>query len=230
MTEYIQQIFSNIFHDNVILCTILIAMVPIIELKGAIPFSMSASIWAENCLSLWQAFAFGLIGSSIIIPILALIYKPVINFFKTKKVFKKLGEKIESKIDKKKNNIEEKISQNNYDQEKIDVKSIDKKSNKLTKMIFVLLFVAIPLPFTGVWTGTCLAVALGLNFFESSLIVFIGNVIAGLIVTFVSSLFGSSSLILVYVFLLIILCFLAFKLIKAYCDSKKNKSQISCKK
>jgi len=222
LTEFIQQFFSSVFHENVVLCTILIAMVPIIELKGAIPFSMSVSIWGANALNLWQGLVFGIIGSSIIIPILALLYKPLINFLKSKRFFKKLGEKIENKISKKKNNIEEKISQNNYEQGVSNTKNLNQKSNNIIKIFFVLLFVAIPLPFTGVWTGTCLAVALGFNFFATCAMVLTGNIIAGLIVTIVSSLLGASSLILVYILFGVILLFLLLKLIIGFC-SKNNK-------
>ena len=69
MTEFIENIFSTIFGNNVILATILIALVPIIELKGAIPFSMSAEIWGNSALSLWPAFFCGLLGSCLVVPL-----------------------------------------------------------------------------------------------------------------------------------------------------------------
>ena len=92
MTEFIENIFSSIFGNNVILATILIAVVPIIELKGAIPFSMSSQIWGTNALSLVSAFLYGLLGSCLVVPILALIYTPIINWLKKTKLFKKLAE------------------------------------------------------------------------------------------------------------------------------------------
>ena len=79
MTEFIENIFSSIFGNNVILATILIAIIPIIELKGAIPFSMSPEIWGSFALPYWEAFIYGLIGSSLIVPILALLYVPIIK-------------------------------------------------------------------------------------------------------------------------------------------------------
>ena len=51
MTEIINNIFSTIFGDNVILATILIAMVPIVELRGAIPFATNSGFWGSNTLT-----------------------------------------------------------------------------------------------------------------------------------------------------------------------------------
>jgi uncharacterized membrane protein len=56
--------------------------------------------------------------------------------------------------------------------------------------IGLALFVAIPLPVTGAWTGSLLAVLLGLKFKHAILSIFIGVVIAGIIVTCVSLLIG----------------------------------------
>ena len=96
MTEFVEGIFSNIFGSNVVLATILIAMVPVIELKGAIPFSMAVDIWGINALSFFPALIYGILGSSLIVPILALIYKPVINWLKRTKLFRRIAEKIEN--------------------------------------------------------------------------------------------------------------------------------------
>ena len=179
MIDAIQGFFSSIFGNNVILATILIAMVPIIELKGAIPFAMSESIWKGFQLSSGFAFLYGVVGSSLIVPLLVWLYVPIIKFLKSTKLFKNLALKIEQKINTKKQNVENKIEEDS-----------NKKQNKslLLKTLGVFLFVAIPLPFTGVWTGSCFAVALGLNFFLSCVVVIFGNIIAGLIVLLFSSI------------------------------------------
>jgi hypothetical protein len=52
-------------------------------------------------------------------------------------------------------------------------------SDTLIKQIGVFVFVAIPLPMTGVWTGTAIAVFLNLKFKDAVLPVVIGNIIAG---------------------------------------------------
>lgn len=201
MTEYIQQLSSTLFGENVWLATIFIALIPVIELKGAIPFSMSQTIWGTNALSLWQAFAAGLIGTSLIVFVLALIYIPLIKWLKSTKSFKRLGERVEGIINRRKRRVE-----NNLAKEK------NAKRILWLKILGVFLFVADPLPFTGVWTGTCLAIALGLNYWTACATVIGGNVVAGLLIVLMSHLFGSSTLTLFYI-LLGVAIFIAFFLL-----------------
>ena len=51
------------------------------------------------------------------------------------------------------------------------------------KQLGVFIFVAIPMPMTGIWTGTAIAVFLGLKFKDAILPVCIGNLTAGLIIS-----------------------------------------------
>ena len=57
------------------------------------------------------------------------------------------------------------------------------------KMMGVFIFIAIPLPMTGVWTGTAIAVFLGLKFRQVILPVLGGNLIAGVIISVLAELF-----------------------------------------
>ena len=262
MTQFIEQLFHNLFGNNVWLATILIAMVPVIELKGAIPFSMSSQIWGAESLGLLNAFFAGLIGSSIVVPILVLLYKPIINFLKKTKLFRRLGQKIEERVNSKKQKVEQEIAEQNLDKIEqnlsqnlsgndgkivieIDENSIengqnltksevnfesknDKKTNSLKKRIAsVFVFVALPFPFTGVWTGACLAVALGLNFWQATTTVILGNVVAGLIITLVSSLFGDATLIFFYAFLACILAGILFFIVRAIVRKIKTKKTVN---
>ncbi|MBR1984251.1 MAG: small multi-drug export protein [Clostridia bacterium] len=232
MTEFIENIFSTIFGNNVILATILIATIPIIELKGAIPFSMSPEIWGTVALSEWKAFLFAFLGSSLIVPILALIYNPIIKWLKTTKLFRKIAEKIENRVSSKKQKIEEDVNNKTENKESLDnsenrqAKKFDKKF--ILKLLGVFMFVAIPLPLTGVWTGTCIAVALGLNFGWTCLTIISGNLIAGLIITLISHLFGEATIIFVYILLAIVVLVILFGLIKKLISKKaseKTKSE-----
>lgn len=226
MTELIENIFSSIFGNNVILATILISVVPIIELKGAIPFSMSPEIWGSFALPYWEAFIYGLIGSSLVVPILALLYTPIINWLKKTKLFKKLAEKLENRVNSKKQSIETKA------EEKTEEENTKKKKNKrvydkkfFLKLFGVFAFVAIPLPLTGVWTGTCIAVALGLGFGWTCLSVVLGNIVAGLLITLASTLFGDATMVFVYILLGVVLLALLFGLIKKIIIKQKAKKQ-----
>lgn len=231
MTEFIENIFSTLFGNNVILATILIAVVPVIELKGAIPFSMSPQIWGAAALPYWEAFLYGLIGSSMVVPILALLYIPIINWLKKTKLFKRLAEKLENRVNSKKEKLEEKAESedtNNSEQlvvEKNNNTQTNKKYNKkfFLKLLGVFAFVAIPLPLTGVWTGTCIGVALGLGFWWTCASVILGNVVAGLLITLVSSLFGDATLVFFYILIAVILIFVLVKLLLKLIKRKKEK-------
>lgn len=228
MVEFIENLFSNLFGENVILATILIALIPVIELKGAIPFSMSVDIWGANALSILPAFFCGLLGSCLVVPILALIYAPIIKFLKSTKLFRKLALKIEERVNRKKSNIDKKVEEEFSSQNKTTDKKVDaKKYNKSfwIKLISVFMFVAIPLPLTGVWTGTCIAVCLGLNFWWTCLSVITGNIVAGVIITFVSSLFGDSTIIFVLILFALIILFLLVGFISKLIKKRKNKQQ-----
>lgn len=208
MTEAISNFFSTIFGDNAILATIIIAIVPMIELKGAIPFGMSKSFWAKP-LTAMEAFGYGFLGSIIVVPILALIFKPIYNWLNTKKFFKKIVTFFTGDIENKKDKVSADV------QSKSDLKKL------FIKMLSVFLFVAFPVPLTGVWTGTCLAVLLGLNFWQIMVSVILGNFVCGLIVTFICMIFPNATTIILYVFLAVIVVAFTVKLIMHFVKKKK---------
>lgn len=185
MAETIKEFIINMFNDNAMLATFVLALLPIFELRGAIPFGMSTEIWGANALSPISSFLTSFIATSLIVPVVAIIFIPILNAFKKTKLFKNLAIKFENQIKTKSTKIE------------------NKNSTKIKKMIGVLLFVAIPLPLTGVYTGTCVAVMLGLNFYETLISCVSGNLIAGLIMLLVSTIFKNNTLIVLYAFLII---------------------------
>ena len=224
MTEFIQEFFKSTFGDNVILATILIAVLPIIELRGAIPFGMSTQLWGNIALSNWESFLFSFLGSSLVVPILALLFIPILNWLKRTKLFRGLASKIENRIKTKSDKIE---------QDAID-KSVEYKENINTqkskydkkfwlKALGVLMFVAVPLPLTGVYTGTCIGVMLGLGFWWTCGTVIIGNALAGLIMTLLSTVFSGYTHIILYVFLGLVLALALFGLFKNLINKKRNK-------
>ena len=147
-------------------------MLPIFELRGAIPFAMSTSLWGDKTLSIGTAFLVSFIGSSIIIPLVALLFKPFLVWLKDSKLFKNIALKLENRINQK-------------------GKSFENKNSKLKKMLGIIFFVGVPLPLTGAYTGTALAVTIGLNFYDTLLSVLIGNLIAGVVIALLSSVIVS---------------------------------------
>lgn len=196
MIENIYSFFAKIFENNAVLATIIISMVPIIEIKGAIPFSISEIFWGNSSLSLWQGLGWSILGCSLIVPILTLVYRPIINLLKKNIHFSNIGSAIENFIINKS-------------------KKLNKSSSaaKLKKMCILFIFVAIPLPLTGVWTGTCIASCMNLGFINTCSSVILGNIVAGIIIVLTLSIFPFLNNYLFLIFIAIILTYLLVKLI-----------------
>ncbi len=204
---------AHIFGGNSILGTILVAMLPLIELKGAIPLGMSEQIWGVSALGDWQAFGWALLGSSIVVPIVALLFRPIYNWVKDKKFFKVIVDFLVGDIVKR----SDKINAENQ------TKSLS--STVWLKILAVFLFVAFPVPGTGVWTGTCFAILLGLNFGLACVTVITGNLLCGIIVTFVCRVFPQITDILLIIFLLLILLVLLVKVIMHIVKKRRATAQ-----
>lgn len=212
MTEFLHNIFASIFNNNVILATIIIATLPVIELRGAIPFATNPGFWGTHTMSNWTAFGWSFLGSSMIVPIIALIFLPLINWLKTTKLFRKLAIAIENRVKSKTKNI----------------KNADEKNERFSKsywkkVLAVFIFVAIPLPFTGVWTGTCVAVFIGLDYLSTCISVIAGNLVAGILISLILQFFPWLNGWLFYIFLILIVLIVIYEMIK--CLIKKNKAQ-----
>lgn len=135
----------------------LTAALPIIELKGAIPVGISLG------LSPVHAFILSFIGSMIPVPIILFTIRPIFNYFKKTKTFRKIAYNLTDKSLNKSGNIQ--------------------KYGALGLFIFV----AIPLPGTGVWTGSLIAALLNMRFKLAFPAIFFGNLIAGLFIMALSN-------------------------------------------
>ena len=191
MAEAIKNFFSETF-SNPYVATILISMLPIVELRGGIPFlffKLRGSMGTFEALSRSLMTAF--IGSSLMIPILLLLLIPTINFLKKTKIFRKLAEFIENHFNKKKKKIEEKVNrEENGDTETEEAELKRRRKINRIKYFGVYAFTAIPLPLTGVWSASAVAAFLKLDFKKSLLALMLGNLTAGIIVCIVSGLTG----------------------------------------
>ena len=134
--------------------TFLMAMVPVVELRGAIPYGVIAG------LSVPAAFILAVLGNIAPIPILILF---------TRKVFEWLRTKSEG-LDRLVRRLEDKAEKN---------KGIVEKS----EFFGLLVLVAIPLPGTGAWTGALVAAMLDMRLKRAMPAIITGVLIAGVIVT-----------------------------------------------
>ena len=167
MVKFIQELIGN---D--LLSTTIMSFIPLIELKGGIVFARGAGF------SFLEALLLSYVGSTLVFFPIYFLLRPILNLFKKIKWFEKFALKIEKYFaDKAEETLKER-------QEK-GGKGI---SAEMLKRLGVFLFVAIPLPMTGVWTGTAIAVFLNLKFKDAVLPVIIGNLVAGLIISALASL------------------------------------------
>ena len=233
MTKLIGEIFSKIFNDNVVLATIFVSMVPIMELKGGIPFGMSEAFWGANAFGRWQAFWWAYLGCSIVVVGLYFAFTPIMRFLRKTKVFKGLANFIDNRIKKQSQKYQQNdvLKDNIGDNDNLDkdLELTDKSlaKAKLWKMFGVFCFVAIPLPLTGVWMGVCIAVMLELNFWETLLSVQLGNLIAGIIISTLCVLFPSFTHWLIYIFIILVVVFVLFEIIKNKINKNKSKNKIN---
>ena len=145
--------------------TFLISMIPLVELRGAVPYAISSGI------PLWQALLIGVIGNMLPVPIIFFFARHILEWGKEKPV---VG-----------NFFTWCLNKGHRGGQKLEEAAGDKG-------IFwaLLLFVGIHLPGTGAWTGTLAASILDWDFKRSVLAVMLGVILAGLIMGTLSLLFG----------------------------------------
>ena len=138
---------------HAIIITILTAMIPIVELRGAIPVGTAAG------LEPWQAFILAFIGNMIPVPFIITFARRIIIVLRRR--YRKLNSlllRIQNRAKKKGQIIRD------------------------YEMAGLILLVAIPLPGTGAWTGALAAALMKLDIKSAVLSIAAGVFIAGLIV------------------------------------------------
>ena len=137
--------------------TVLVSMLPVVELRGGIPFGVGMG------LSLPLAVLASVIGNMLPVPFLILF---------TRKVFEWIREKL-PRLDRYVTALETRAR---------------KKMGVVKKYRFwgLLIFVAIPLPGTGAWTGALIAAVMNLRLKQSFPAILIGVLIAAAVVSLVT--------------------------------------------
>ena len=163
MTEFISNLIGNDF-----LATIIMSFIPMIELKGSIVFARGAGI------EIYYAFLLSYLGSTLVFFLIFFLLKPILKLLKKIKFIDKFAIKLEYYFKDKAQRTLEKQQQKNKK---------GKMDERKLKMLSTFVFVAIPLPLTGVWTGTAVSVFLDMRVKDAILPVVIGNFIAGLLIS-----------------------------------------------
>ena len=136
------------------LATLIISMIPVIELRGAIPIGVSLG------LSHAEAMGISIIGNMLPVPFIILFIRPIFRWM-TKKSGKlaRLAEKLET--------------------------TAEGKWDKIHRYQFFALtiFVAIPLPGTGAWSGALIAAVMNMRLRNALPSILLGVLIAGILVS-----------------------------------------------
>ena len=140
------------------LITFLISMVPVIELRGAIPVAIAKD------MEPWAAFCLSVVGNMLPVPFILLFIRKIFAWMKK---YERLGNIVT----------------------KLEARAAG-KSDKVKKyeLLGLCLLVAIPLPGTGAWTGALVAALMDIRIRRALPTIFVGVVLAGIVVTLVCAL------------------------------------------
>ena len=137
--------------------TFLVAMVPVVELRGAIPIGMGMG------LTLWQSFILSFIGNLVPVPFIILFVRKIFAWLRQK------WPKLDSFVSKLENKA-------------LSKEDLVKKYEAWALFIFV----AIPLPGTGAWTGALIAAMFNMRMKKAFPAIALGVLAAGIIISAVS--------------------------------------------
>lgn len=134
--------------------TFLISMVPVLELRGAIPIGVA------HGLDYRIAIAVSILGNLLPVPFIVLFIRKIFAWLRTK------SERLNGFVTR------------------MEQRAL-KKSDTVRRARFwgLFLFVAIPLPGTGAWTGALIAAVLNMRLKRAVPVIFLGVIIAGCIIT-----------------------------------------------
>jgi len=147
---------------NPLIIAILLSMAPVSELRGGIPYAILKGINPA------YAYLFCVAANIAIVPVIFFFLEKLHHHFYRIKIYKKLFDKF---IERTRKKLHKKVEKYGY--------------------FGLTLFVAVPLPITGAWTGTLGAWLFGMNKLKSMLAILLGVLIAGIIVTTVMLVGGN---------------------------------------
>ncbi len=152
------------------LLVFLISMIPLIELRGAVPVGLS-QLWGDS-LQIFPLYIICIIGNMLPVPFIFFFARKILVWGSDKKFIGKFFKFCLEKGEKGGKKLQEKAGRGLY--------------------WALFLFVGIPLPGTGAWTGTLAASLLDMDFRKSVIAVIAGVVLAGIIMGLASvGIFGA---------------------------------------
>ena len=148
-----------------ILIVLIISMIPLIELRGAIPVAVGMDLGLPE----WLVLIIAIIGNMIPVPIIYFFARKFLEWGSRKK-WKPLKQFCDFCL-KKGQKAGDKLL---------------KKAGDYGTYFALFLFVAVPIPGTGAWTGTLAASILNLDFKKTVIAITAGILVAGLVMLLIS--------------------------------------------
>jgi len=137
-------------------CVFLCAMIPIIELRGAIPLGAALDLHP-----LWN-YLLSVTGNLLPVPFILLFIRQILDWMERLPCFEKLVRWLRAKAEKGRGKVEK------------------------YAVVGLAVFVAIPLPGTGAWTGSLVAALMGMRFSKAMISVIAGVLAAGVVMSLLS--------------------------------------------
>ena len=203
LADFLLKIFGSKY-----IVVLITSMFPLIELKGAIPIGEMYEI------NLFLTALIAYLGSTIISVAEFFLLIPIFNLLKKIGFIRKIIERIEGIFKRKAAKIAQKTNG-----------SVEAEARRIM-MISLFAFVAVPFPVTGVWTGTAIAVFLGMKFRESVLPIAVGNLVAGAIITLLTFFFRAYVDVIIYILFAVALIMLIVFILKII-RSKPEENEVN---
>ena len=156
MREAIADFFLNKVGRE--LCVFFCSLIPVIECRGAVPLGCALGLpW-------WQTFLLAVAGNLLPVPFILWLIRAILKGMTNSRV--KLFNRIAGWLNRK----------------------VEKHKGKIEKYSYwgVVLFVAIPIPGTGAWTGSLIAAVLGIKADRAVPVILLGVCIAAAIMTLIT--------------------------------------------
>ena len=134
-----------------IICTFFISMVPVIELRGALPIGVGMGLDPK------LALVVTILGNMVPVPFIILFIRYILDWMKKFERFRVIAEKLEAKAKKHEGKIEK------------------------YEALGLYILVALPLPGTGAWTGSLVAALFDIRLSRAIPVIFAGVITAGVI-------------------------------------------------
>ena len=145
----------------------IVSMIPLIELRGAIPVATALGLMSpDNVSSMIITYAVCILGNMVPVPFIYLFARRFLEWGQDKKIIGKMCTFFLVKGKKGGQELQEKAGHGLF--------------------VALFLFVGIPLPGTGAWTGTLAASLLDMDFKETVIAVVCGVLLAGIIMLLIS--------------------------------------------